>query len=228
MRVINFFKEEEKKVAVLEDEVMINDTIHSINLKVPCKVNLIYSDVPKIVFNTDLLSLSWSITNGKLVIEKTQSFNTYIRETDSIDIYLHSKIKNLKTSSETELYSSSFMFFDHIEATDSSRIKIDCVDARSLKIKSFLDAVINVDKSKEPLNEIEIITHGDSKVYADNVHSVKGKFHSGGFSYLTANIAEEVETVIQGLSRQDIHGEPPIVTKEITGGMGHFELINKN
>lgn len=224
MRIIKFFEDQVvNEVETLNNVFKINKKVLQLHLSIPCKVNLKYGVEEKVVFNTDMLSLRWGVEKGVLSIEKTHSFNSSGQQ-DSVDIYLNSKIRLLKVGNETELDTHDFMLFDQIDITDNSDVTIQKVDVRSLKINTEVESKIKILGSKNPLNEIDIESKGESKVDTIQLNVIKGNVNTAGFAVVSSFIAEEVNTTIQGLSQQFIYGEPPVVNKNIIGGMGNFEL----
>lgn len=224
MRIINFF-EKEKKVESESNVEHINVDFHSVLLNIPCKVNLHYSSENKIIFNSDKNSFNCFIKNNILNIVVSTKSHQVIKSDDVLDLHINKKIKKLHVMNKTKLYSNDFTRFEVIEANENAHLEIQEISTKSISVISTQEAQIHFHLNKESMNEIELQSKGESLINIKNIISEKGILISTGQSKIEAQIAEHIDSDLQGMSQQYIYGEPAIVKRKNKNGLGIFKLI---
>lgn len=221
MRIIKYIEIEE--IEELSNEEIITEIVTEVFLSVPCKVNLYFSDTPRVEFNQDRTLFHYNLKDGKLSLKKSNDIIVIPNENDTIDIYLNNDVQSIKINGKTNFIDHDHGQYQALQAEEDTRIEIKNLIKTDFSL-TVLDNTVSVLHSKNFMDSLFLTAKGNSRIDAKETNTAYLKSFTSGLSHIDATVSATIDAELVSMSSQTIYGEPTEVNK-IVSDIGTFKFI---
>lgn len=221
MRIIKYIKIEEKEV-ITNDEI-ITELVSNVFISVPCKVNLYFSESPRVEFNQDRTLFHYKLKDGKLSIKKSNDIIVIVNENDTLDLFLNSDIQTITLSGKTNFIDHDHGLYQKIQAEEDTKVEIKELKKNDFSL-SVLDNTISTISSTSFMDSLFLTAKGNSKINAKDINTAYLKSFTSGLSHIDATASATIDAELVSMSSQTIYGEPTEVNK-VVSDIGTFKFV---